>query len=142
MNPTLLFCGIAASLQAEIQSRCKDVIPGVSLLFLNTLDEASRYLRMEAPFEDRDYPAPHFMFLYVVGSQFEEEKIEGLKRVDEFSKIPVILFVEVVEESRIKEAFEWLYAAILKVPSGHQEKVDLLVDSAQYWARITKLPLI
>lgn len=142
MNPILLLSGIPTSLQAEIQSRCNEVIPGVSLLFLRSLDDTSIYLRMEAPYEERDYPAPHFMILYVEASQFDSANLHELKKVPEFSKIPIILLAEGVEKAKLKNAFEWLYASIVQVPTEVQDKADLIVETAQYWSGIVKLPLI
>lgn len=142
MNPILLLCGIPPSIQAEIQARSKNEIPGVTLLFLHTIEDVSRYLTMEAPFNDRDYPAPHFMILHVNGNQFDSSNLSELKRRKEFFRIPIILMGEGVDKPSLKEAFTWLYAGIVETPAEPREKIDLVVKTANYWVEIVKLPLI
>lgn len=142
MNPILLLCGITDSLTVEVQARCKNAFPGLSLIFMNTLEDASGYLTMEPPFEDRDYPAPHFMILHVEASQVDTELLSTLKRRKEFYRIPIILMTEGVEKAILKEAFSWLYASVVETPSDKEEKIELIVETAGYWAEIVKLPLI
>lgn len=142
MNPILLFCGIPQSLQAEIHSRCKEEIPGVYPIFLRTIDEVSRYLKMEEPHEGRHYPAPHFMILYSSGESFSIEQLKDIKLEQEFLKIPVILLTEGVEDHKLKEAFTWLYAGIVKAPSSKEDKLNFLIEMVQYWSGIIKLPLV
>lgn len=142
MNPILLLCGLSNSLGIEVQTRCKDTFPGLSVLLMDTLEEASGYLTMEPRFDDRDYPAPHFMILHVGKEQFSAEKLSELKRVKEFSKIPIILVVEGVDKSGLKEAFIWLYSSIIQSPVSEDEKIKILVETAGYWSDIVKLPLI
>lgn len=142
MNPILLLCGIPSSVQAEIQSRGKNAIPGITIQFLNTLEEVSRYLITNAPFEDRDYPAPHFMILHIAAGQFDPETLSELKKREEFYRIPIILMAEDADKASLKEAFQWLYAAVVKTPSDLEEKINLVVQTAGYWSEIVKLPLI
>lgn len=142
MSPILLLCGIHSSLQAEIHSRCKNAIPGVTLLFLNTLDEVSRYLSMEVPYTHRDYPAPHFMILHVERNQFDPVTLSELKKRKQFSRIPIILMAEGVGKTELKPAFEWLYAGVVEAPSDFTLKIDMVVEAIRYWVGIVKLPLI
>ncbi len=142
MNPILLLCGFSAALEAEVQERCKDAFPGLSFIFMNTLEDASGYLTMEPPFEDRDYPAPHFMILQVEANHLDTELLSTLKRRKEFYRIPIILMAEGVERAILKEAFSWLYASVVETPSEKEEKIELIVETAGYWAEIVKLPLI
>lgn len=142
MNPILLLCGIPSSLEAEILSECNNAIPGPSLLSLNALEEVSQYLKMEAPFKDRDYPAPHFLILYVGAGEFDPAHLQGLKKSYEFSKIPVILLAEGLEKPDLKQASEWLFAGIVQVPTEFEEKVNVILETIRYWSDIVKLPLI
>ena len=102
--------------------------------------ELLKYLRSEAPYEDRQLPGLILLDLNMPQLDGRNALVQ-IKSDSEFRRIPIVVLTTSTAEEDIQNSYDLGVSAYVSKPGSYDDMIELVEVLNQYWIKFASIPL-